>query len=371
MSGLHVPKHKRGEIDRDQPFRRLHVVGLIKDLNGNHVIQKCLNKLAPEDNQFIYNTVATYSCVEVATHRHGCCILQRCVDHASEHERDPYGNYVRRTMHPRPQRQSFQRRRHPKSQGNVCAPSVQKFSSNVIEKCIRVAEHCTRKMLIEELLNRTRLEKLLRDSYGNYCVQTALDYAEPDQCALLVEDIRPVLPLIRNTPYGKRIQNKLQREQMDHCGSVSRGYALAQQNVVDTAVLQTHDLRRAPDPYAVPMHAYTPQHTGPQGHLARGVDAYVLQGHSSCNLAGGAQYGGYNGSVSWCTLRLLAFWPLERSGRPSLTRGCCTATTEDVQIVSVCRCIEKNTHIPSSFRLFHRLVSATPSTSPQVILHIT
>ena len=26
-------------------------------------------------------------------------------------------------------------------------------------------------MLIGELLNRTRLEKLLRDSYGNYCVQ--------------------------------------------------------------------------------------------------------------------------------------------------------------------------------------------------------
>jgi hypothetical protein len=27
-----------------------HVV-LTKDSNGNHVIQKCLNKLAPEDNQ--------------------------------------------------------------------------------------------------------------------------------------------------------------------------------------------------------------------------------------------------------------------------------------------------------------------------------
>lgn len=32
----------------------LHVVTLIKDLNGNHVIQKCLNKLAPEDNQVFY-----------------------------------------------------------------------------------------------------------------------------------------------------------------------------------------------------------------------------------------------------------------------------------------------------------------------------
>ena len=69
--------------------------------------------------------------------------------------------------------------------GNVCALSVQKFSSNVIEKCIRVAEHNTRKALIEELLNRSRLEKLLRDSFGNYCVQTALDYSEPSQRALV------------------------------------------------------------------------------------------------------------------------------------------------------------------------------------------
>lgn len=32
---------------------------------------------------------------------------------------------------------------------------------------------------------------------------------------VLVEGIRPILPLIRNTPYGKRIQSKLQRDQMD------------------------------------------------------------------------------------------------------------------------------------------------------------
>jgi len=87
----------------------LNVVTLIKDLNGNHVIQKCLNTLPPEDNQFIYNAVAN-NCIEVATHRHGCCVLQRCIDHASESQRiqlvteitynsltlvlDPFGNYV-------------------------------------------------------------------------------------------------------------------------------------------------------------------------------------------------------------------------------------------------------------------------------------
>ena len=87
---------------------------------------------------------------------------------------------------------------------------------------------------------------MLRDSYGNYCVQvrrtsplprapllthdkTALDYAEPGQRALLVDGIRPVLPLIRNTPYGKRIQNKLQREQqhLDHFGGFHSQQALA------------------------------------------------------------------------------------------------------------------------------------------------
>lgn len=113
----------------------MHVVTLIKDLNGNHVVQKCLNKLAAEDNQvcdadlildfaqgrlitslqFIYNAVAAH-CVEVATHRHGCCVLQRCVDHASDSQRiqlvteityhaltlvqDPYGNYVSCLDHP-------------------------------------------------------------------------------------------------------------------------------------------------------------------------------------------------------------------------------------------------------------------------------
>jgi hypothetical protein len=63
----------------------MNVVSLIKDLNGNHVIQKCLNRLIPEDNQFIYNAIAAH-CMEVATHRHGCCVLQRSIDHAADCE---------------------------------------------------------------------------------------------------------------------------------------------------------------------------------------------------------------------------------------------------------------------------------------------
>jgi hypothetical protein len=82
----------------------------------------------------------------------------------------------------------------------------------VIEKCIRMAQQDTRKYLISELLNRDRLDKLLRDPYANYVVQTALDFADPVQRTQLVECIRPLLHAVRNTPYGKRIQSKLQRD---------------------------------------------------------------------------------------------------------------------------------------------------------------
>ncbi|KAG8220166.1 ARM repeat-containing protein [Butyriboletus roseoflavus] len=298
----------------------LHVVVLIKDLNGNHVIQKCLNKLAPEDNQFIYNAVAA-NCVEVATHRHGCCVLQRCIDHASDHQRiqlvneitynaltlvqDPYGNYVVQYILDLNDNR-FSDAVIRQFAGNVCALSVQKFSSNVIEKCVRVAEHSTRKMLIEELLNRSRLEKLLRDSYGNYCVQTALDYAEPTQRALLVEGIRPVLPLIRNTPYGKRIQNKLQREQVDNYNSGYHGHQMINMNQALGLAHPPTAGRHLPQSvhpngpiaeiYGSQASLYGMQGQGSYGHShlappqlhglqARSIDGYVLQNNSPHNAS--------------------------------------------------------------------------------------
>lgn len=63
-----------------------NAVTLIKDLNGNHVIQKCLNRLGSAESQFIFDAVSRH-CVEVATHRHGCCVLQRCIDHASDQQK--------------------------------------------------------------------------------------------------------------------------------------------------------------------------------------------------------------------------------------------------------------------------------------------
>jgi hypothetical protein len=62
------------------------VVSLIKDLNGNHVVQRCLQRLGADDSHFIYEAAGKH-CIEIATHRHGCCVLQRCIDYASSQQR--------------------------------------------------------------------------------------------------------------------------------------------------------------------------------------------------------------------------------------------------------------------------------------------
>jgi len=206
-----------------------HVVELIQDLNGNHVIQRCLNRLSPEDNQFIYDAVTSgRNCVEVATHRHGCCVLQRCIDHASNRQKvqliqeitknalilvqDPYGNYVVQYCLDLPfpnlvdnLAKSFY--------GNLRVLATQKFSSNVVEKCLGVAGPEARHLIIKEVISeKANFHMLLQDPFANYVIQTALAVADPVQHVELVEAIRPFLNQLRNTPYGKRIQSKIAKE---------------------------------------------------------------------------------------------------------------------------------------------------------------
>ena len=199
------------------------VVELVQDLNGNHVVQKCLTRLGAERSQFIYDAVGNY-CVVVGTHRHGCCVLQRCIDHAQGFQRaqliarithcafdlvqDPFGNYVVQYILDLDEA-AFTKPLCENFFGRISALSKQKFSSNVIEKCLRTAEMDTKRQMIEEMLRGNELEKMLRDSFANYVVQTAMEYADPATKARLVDAIRPIIPLIKQTPHGRRIASKI------------------------------------------------------------------------------------------------------------------------------------------------------------------
>ncbi|KAK4667282.1 hypothetical protein QC763_307810 [Podospora pseudopauciseta] len=203
---------------------KMQVVTLIQDLNGNHVIQKCLNKLSPEQSHFIFNAVGE-NCIDVGTHRHGCCVLQRCIDHANGQQKawliqcitnnayrlvqDPFGNYVIQYIIDLNE-PSFTEPLVAQFRTHILTLSKLKFSSNVVEKCLRCSSEQSKNMIVSELLDAgSEIERCLRDSYANYVYQTALDHGTNDMKQRLVDLIRPHLASIRNTPYGRRISAKI------------------------------------------------------------------------------------------------------------------------------------------------------------------
>jgi len=107
-------------------------------------------------------------------------LIQAVLSHAIELVQDPFGNYVIQYILDFGDETSTNLVVQ-QFVGHVTHLAMQKFASNVIEKCIRVAPYALRKELIEELINRSKLERLLRDSYANYVVQTALELADPIQ----------------------------------------------------------------------------------------------------------------------------------------------------------------------------------------------
>ena len=207
------------------------IVGLIQDLNGNHVIQKCLNHLKPDDAGFIFDEVAR-NCMAVGTHRHGCCVLQRCIDHAVNSQKamliqsvianafalvqDPFGNYVVQYIldlgvpeFTRPLCLSFK--------GRMVELSRQKFSSNVMEKMIRCSPIDIRHdICLEYMVSPDNIERHIRDQFANYVIQTILDYGPPETVELMWTLIHPIIDRCRATPAGRRIYNKMQSQKIEN-----------------------------------------------------------------------------------------------------------------------------------------------------------
>lgn len=94
--------------------------------------------------------------------------------------------------------------------GHYAELSMQKFSSNVVEKCLKLGGlDPERHVIIREVLSSPLLPRLLQDSYGNYVVQSALAVSSGALHQELVDAIKPFLPSLRGTPHGKRILQKI------------------------------------------------------------------------------------------------------------------------------------------------------------------
>jgi len=204
------------------------VLKFAQNANGNHVLHKCVLKFKPETNQYIYDAIANPEVfLTVATHRHGCCVVQRALDYGNKAQcddiiakvvanllplvQDAFGNYVTQYVLQREPTQmplSFAKA----LKGHVTELSMQKFSSNVIEKIMRSEDASAAEAIIDELIHVKDMKTLVTHPFANYVIQTALTVSSDAQHRELAAVILPHQAAIRNTLYGKRIMNKLRRD---------------------------------------------------------------------------------------------------------------------------------------------------------------
>ncbi|XP_047313607.1 pumilio homolog 12-like [Impatiens glandulifera] len=196
------------------------IVTLMKNTNGNHVAQRCLQYLRPEYIEFLFEA-ATAHCIELATDRHGCCVLQKCLGLSSGVQKaqlicqitsntpllseDQFGNYVVQFILEN-QIMWASSCILEQLEGSHGYLSMQKYSSNVVEKCLKFGGEERQANIINELINNPRFDQIMQDPYGNYVIQAGLRNSKGAAIhAKLVAAIEPYIPMLRTSPYGKKI----------------------------------------------------------------------------------------------------------------------------------------------------------------------
>lgn len=166
------------------------ILELIKDQNGNHVIQKVIKRVPWIHIPFVIDT-CVQNLQQLAVHRYGCRVVQRLLRHydgpllpvvlrelhscAQTLITDEFGNYV--TQHiiqagapeDRAKMMAIVR-------GNLVSYAKQKFASNVVEKCIIYGNEEQRRDIMLQLGRRddfgeTPLTFMIKDNYGNYVIR--------------------------------------------------------------------------------------------------------------------------------------------------------------------------------------------------------
>nr|CAB3462098.1 unnamed protein product [Digitaria exilis] len=201
----------------------LGAITLMMDPNGSHVAHRCLQKLSPEYKAFLLNAATEY-CVELAKDRQGCCIIQKCIIYGSTEQKNrllynitsraldlaehQYGNYVIQYILELKVTWATDEILD-KLEGHYGYLSLQKCSSNVVERCLKEAREPKRTMIIHELISDPKLPHILIDQFGNYVIQTAFRECEGTTVeAELINAIKPHVGILRNNMYGKRILSK-------------------------------------------------------------------------------------------------------------------------------------------------------------------
>ena len=160
---------------------------MINKLNGTHVIQKLCNDF-PDKSKFVYEEILN-NCENIASHRHGCCVLQRylidknndftiklsnkILDNFNSISIDQFGNYIIQNIM-KLNDKNMNNLILNKMIDNIVYYSKHKFSSNIVEKFFDICDDDIKNLLLEKLCDKDIIIDLIMDEHGNYVAQKVL-----------------------------------------------------------------------------------------------------------------------------------------------------------------------------------------------------
>ena len=191
--------------------------------SSTHIIIKYISLIKYPNNQIVYKYIVD-NIYYIATHKHSCCTLQKCLNEGNNTQRkeilislanissqlfaDQYGNYAIQFA------LSLKDEEANKIiisnyLGNFQENISNKISSNVYEKVLEYCDFNTKQYIIKSLCNFETVKKLLYDTYGNYVLQKTLLASTEPYRSMYIKFIAPLINNLKNLPNGLIIIHKI------------------------------------------------------------------------------------------------------------------------------------------------------------------
>ncbi len=195
---------------------------VINDVKGNFVLMYFAKEV--KENEIIYNFLNN-NIIEISTKSYSCSALQKFIDIGTNKQKmrllnsivnnannligNQCGLYVLQFVMDKKNYQ-INDKILEKFINNIIKLSKQKYSSNVIEKCLETCSPAMVKKLINIFSQDEVVRDLIKDIFGNYVIQKTLIVCDDDIIkSHILTIISSEFNALSNLPFGHKLIKKL------------------------------------------------------------------------------------------------------------------------------------------------------------------
>ena len=205
-------------------FSQGNIYQMMKDINGNHVIQSIIENIKNKDHLTpIYKEICDNIVNIMKTKSGSCCVFPKILNNINEEDSDKMINCIIDNIEKlindenanfaiqkiiKLNKNVYNNKIYNYLQDKIVKLSMQKFSSNVIETFIMNIPSFKDK-IIGKIIESNSIINLLSDKFGNYIIQKSLSNANSDDFNNIIKIIKNNVKLIKQSSHGKKIYEKL------------------------------------------------------------------------------------------------------------------------------------------------------------------